>query len=245
MDKIFFWSGVRRVSPTLLSITPFGLIAGIAALESGMTPLQAQLSSVAFFAGSAQIASAQLLASGAPLLIAIATAMLINLRFMMYSAVLAPELPITGSPIKRTAKKMGLAYFLTDQVFALTHLKIAEQPSCTLDERVSFYLGCALPVWLCWQLATAAGIIFGNALPASWPIEFSIPLTFLALLFPTIKDKPGAIAAVVAGLLALLFHSLPWKLGLVAGAIGGIIAGGFSEGMINKKTAKPIQGAKD
>jgi predicted branched-subunit amino acid permease len=41
------------------------------------------------FAGSAQIAATQLFASGAPLLVILATAAIVNLRFLMYAASLA------------------------------------------------------------------------------------------------------------------------------------------------------------
>ncbi|MDT8444305.1 MAG: hypothetical protein RQ722_08435, partial [Desulfuromonadales bacterium] len=55
--------------------------------------------------------------------------------------------------------------------------------------------------------------------------DFAIPLTFLALLFPALKDRPTIIAAISAGILALIGHGLPYNLGLFLAALGGIVSG--------------------
>ena len=59
----------------------------------------------------------------------------------------------------------------------------------------------------------------GAHIPSSWSLDFAIPLTFLALLFPTIRNHPSAIAAVCAGILALAGHKLPYNLGLFFGLV--------------------------
>ena len=51
----------------LMSIIPFGMVCGAAAISAGMTPWQAFAMSWIIFAGSAQIAATQLFADGAPL----------------------------------------------------------------------------------------------------------------------------------------------------------------------------------
>lgn len=93
-----------------------------------------------------------------------------------------------------------------------------------------YYLGTALPIWLVWLSATAAGVLLGGQLPESWSLDFAIPLTFMALLFPAIKDRPSMLAAVVAGGTAALGAGLPFNLGLIIAALLGIVAGVVSEG---------------
>ncbi len=55
-------------------------------VASGIPPLVAMLMSILVFAGASMVASAQLLASAAPAAVIILTTLIINLRFMMYSA---------------------------------------------------------------------------------------------------------------------------------------------------------------
>jgi predicted branched-subunit amino acid permease len=69
--------------PVLLGIIPFGVITGVAMVASGIPPLVAMLMSILVFAGASMVASAQLLASAAPVAMVILTTLIINLRFMM------------------------------------------------------------------------------------------------------------------------------------------------------------------
>ena len=73
------------------------------------------------------------------------------------------------------------------------------------------------------------GIFLGAALPSSWPLDFAIPITFIAMVMPVLKDKPIVAAAVSAGTVALLAYSLPFKLGLILAALVGIFTGTYLE----------------
>ncbi|TMG76150.1 MAG: AzlC family ABC transporter permease, partial [Betaproteobacteria bacterium] len=50
----------------LPGVAAFGVIAGVAMVASGITPLMAMLMSLLVFAGASMVAAAQLLASGSP-----------------------------------------------------------------------------------------------------------------------------------------------------------------------------------
>jgi len=52
-----------------------------------------------------------------------------------------------------------------------------------------------------------------------------IPLTFLALAVPTIKDRFTGMAALIAGVVAVLAYGAPFKTGLVIASLAGILAG--------------------
>jgi len=84
-------------------------------------------------------------------------------------------------------------------------------------------------LWAVWQAGTAAGIFLGTQIPQTWSLDFVIPLTFMALLFPTIRDRSSVVAAVSAGLLALIGHNLPYNLGLFLASFGGIGAGWIAD----------------
>lgn len=54
-------------------------------------------------------------------------------------------------------------------------------------------------------------------------------MTFIALVFPVIRDRPTLFAAVAAGVTSILAADLPYKLGLVSAALVGILAGLLAE----------------
>jgi len=61
--------------------------------------------------------------------------------------------------------------------------------------------------------------------PAEWGLDFTLPLTFIALVVPALKDKAGVVTAVIASLAAVLFFGFPYKLGLIVSAFVAIAAG--------------------
>lgn len=213
-----FVSGVRAVAPIMLGIVPFGLIAGAAAVAAGLTLLDAIGLSMVVFAGASQLAAIGLLGDGAPLAIVVATVLVINLRLVMYSASLAPEL--LEEPRRW---KLLEAYLLTDQAYALAVTRFAE--GIPDADRRWYYLGAASPLWAVWQVCTVVGAVVGARVPEWLPLEFAVPLTFLALLVPAIEDRATGLAALAGGGVATLGAGLPLNAGLLLGAVLGILAG--------------------
>jgi 4-azaleucine resistance transporter AzlC len=212
-----FSEGVRAVAPVLVGIVPFGLVAGAAAVEVGLSGLQAVGLSVVVFAGAAQLGAIDLLGGDAPLAVVVVTALVINLRMLMYSASIAPHFRDAA-----TRWRAGLAYLLTDQAYALSVTRFgADRPV----RKRWYYLGAALPLWAVWQVCTVAGVVVGARVPDSLPLSFAVPLTFLALLVPAVTDRAAGVAATVGGVGAVVGAGLPLNLGLIAGALGGVVAG--------------------
>jgi 4-azaleucine resistance transporter AzlC len=210
-------AGARAILPVLLGVAPFGMIYGVLARATGIPPLAAQAMSMIVFAGSAQFIAVQLLGAGAPALVALVTTAVVNVRHALYGASLAPYLrPLAAR------WRWGLPYLMVDEVFAVT-IQYAERS--TPEQTGRFMLGAGVTLWTTWQVSTAAGIFLGAQVPASWSLEFALPLTFIALLLPALRDRAAMIAALTAGLGALAAVGLPLKLGLVAASIAGIAAG--------------------
>ncbi|WP_336336856.1 AzlC family ABC transporter permease [Haloarcula brevis] len=221
MDTSAFRRGARDAVPLLLGIVPFGLVAGIAAVNAGFGLPTAVGLSVVVFAGASQIAALELLRQDTPLSVVVATAVVINLRYLMYSASIAPYFR------EFTARwKAALAYVLTDQAYALS---VASYRSDRPVDRKWYYLGAAVTLWAVWQVTTVAGALLGTGVPDAWGLEFAIPLVFLAILVPAIEDRASAVAAVVGGALAVLGAGLPLNLGLLVGSAVGIAAGVVTE----------------
>ncbi|MEX0826347.1 MAG: AzlC family ABC transporter permease [Acidimicrobiia bacterium] len=218
-----FLAGVRSILPILLGVFPFGVIAGVAAVEAGLDTLQAIALSPIIFAGASQLATVDLVARDAAPVVIVLTALVINARFGMYSAALAPWLRGT-----RPAAKGLAAYLLTDQAFAVsvTHFERDQQD---LGLRTAFFFGAAIPLWVTWQVSSVVGVLIGAGVPPEWSLDFAIPLVFMALLLPAVKDRGTRAAALVAGTAAVVLIGLPLNLGLLAAAALGISAGVLAE----------------
>ena len=215
-----FLLGVRALLPMLLGVAPFGVIYGVVALQSGIPPLAAFLMSSLVFAGSAQFLLAQLVGTGAPLLLSVGAVGLINLRHALYSASVAPVL----HALPRRWKLL-LAYLLTDEAYAAAIPHLLGNPKSPVAHWILFGAGFAL--WAGWQLSTLAGVLVGTQLPPDLGLDFALPLTFIAIVVPLIDSRARLAAALVAGGVAVLLAGLPYKTGLFVAALAGLAAGAF------------------
>lgn len=202
----------------LLAVIPFGIITGVAMVASGIPPLVAMLMSIVVFAGASMVASAQLLASNTPIVLVILTTLVINLRFMMYSASLRTH--FAHAPLKQ---RLAVAYLTADNVYALVLNRFAEHPDD--PGKFEYFLGAGLLVWAVWQGAVLAGILIGAGVPPAWRLEFAAPLAFIALSIPFLRDRATMIAALAAAVAVVAFQDVPLRLNIILAAATGIAAG--------------------
>ena len=213
-----FWAGVRAEAPILLGTVPFGLIFGVVAVGGGVPAGITQAMSSIIFAGSAQFVAANLIGASVPALVIIVTVLMINLRHALYSASVAPY--VKHLPLRW---KWLLAYLLTDEAYAVA---ITEYRRPTpLQHKHWYFLGAGLALWSSWQASTAVGLLLGAQVPASWALDFTLPLTFIALVVPALRTRADTAAALTAGLLAVAVANAPLRLGLVIATICGIGVG--------------------
>lgn len=216
LAKSALWDGVKAELPITLGVIPFGMIYGVLGLAAGMTPLQTQAMSSIVFAGSAQFIGAQLISLGTPLPILWLTTAIVNLRHVLYSTAL-------GSDLQHLARRWRwlLAYLLTDEAYAATAVHYGNK-QIPLANKHYFFLGAGFTLWSSWQLSTAAGILLGTQVPPGWGLDFTLALTFIGIVVPTLKDRPNTMAALSAGAVAVLTFSWPYKLGLMIASLIGI-----------------------
>ncbi|MBM3145241.1 MAG: AzlC family ABC transporter permease [Chloroflexi bacterium] len=217
-----FLSGVKDELPILVGVIPFGMIYGILALGAGLTTIEAQAMSAVVFAGSAQFMVVQLAGVGAPALVMILTGLVINLRHALYSASVAPYLRHL-SPLWKAL----LAYLLTDEAYAVTITHYNKGGEYRLKHW--YFLGAGLALWSSWQISSMAGIFMGTRVPPEWSLDFTLALTFIALVIPALEDRASVLAAIAAGVAAVLAFGLPFKLGLMIAALIGILTGLWGE----------------
>src|SRR5574338_844979 len=217
-----FWAGVRAEAPLLIGVFPFGMIYGALALNAGLSKPASQLMSSIVFAGSSQFITAQLIHDSVPGFVIVLTIAVVNLRHMLYSASLAPYVASLS-----TRWKTLLSYLLTDEAYAATVIHYEQEGITPFGHW--FFLGAGFSLWFTWQVSTALGIFLGTAIPESWSLDFALPLTFIAMVVPVLKNRAAIAAALSAGVVALLAYSLPYKLGLILAALVGIIVGTLLE----------------
>jgi 4-azaleucine resistance transporter AzlC len=222
-------SGARAIAPVLLALVPFGVAFGATATESGLSALEALGMSVFIAAGAAQLAALPLLSAGASVAVVVLTVLIINLRLMLYSASMAPHfrsLPLWWKGL--------LSYHLTDQAYAATITRFdageTEEP-----HKRWYYLGTGLAIWTTWQAATMTGVFLGAFVSADWSLDFVLPLVFIAMAVPAIKDRSTGAAALTAGAAAVSCAVLPLNLGLIAAALAGVVGGLVAETVTGRR----------
>ena len=215
-----FLAGARDTFPLIVGAIPFGLIFGTLAINSGLSFAATMAMSSIVFAGSAQFIAVGLVAAGIGWPIIILTTFVVNLRHALYSATLAPY-------AKRLPQRwqVPMAFWLTDETFAVVAARysyVGDSPTLKW-----YYLGSALFMYLNWQFCTFLGLMVGQRIPdaAAWGLDFAMPVTFIGMVIPYLKNRPMWATTVVAGVVALVAYPLPHKLGLILAALAGIAAG--------------------
>jgi 4-azaleucine resistance transporter AzlC len=224
-----FVSGTKAIVPVLLALIPFAVAFGATAMGNGLSSLEALAMSVFVFAGAAQLAAIPLLSAGASVAVIVLTVLVVNLRMTLYSASLAPHfrrLPIWWKSL--------LSYLLTDQAYAATITRFDDGETEEPDKRW-YFLGVAVAIWVTWQAGTMLGVFLGGWASEGWSLDFVLPLTFIALAVPTVKDRATTAAAITADGTAVLAATLPLNLGLIIAASVGVLGGLFAESATERR----------
>ena len=144
----------------------------------------------------------------ATIFVVVATGLIINLRFVLYSAAISSTLRGEGF-----WTKMGAAFFLTDQSYLLMTAHEADFRSS--KDAIQFYFGACFCMALTWHFSVLAGFLFGNFAPRAWELDYAVPLSFIVLLVPTLRNRKYFAVAICSAVASVLLHELPLNLGLI------------------------------
>jgi 4-azaleucine resistance transporter AzlC len=192
-----FKNGIKDAFPIVLGYLPIGMAFGMLAVSKGLTALQATTMSIFIFAGSAQLVSIEMIASGAAVAAIVAMTFLVNLRHLLLSASLSlhlRNLPLYYYPF--------LGFLITDESFAVGMSKINNQ-----QNKHRYFFGLGLTAYLGWVSSSALGafltgfINFGSG----GALDFVLPAMFIVLLVMQISSKSEIIVAVFSALLSIFF----------------------------------------
>lgn len=201
-----------------LGIAAWGLVTGVAMVKSGLGVPLSVLMSLVVFAGTAQLAALPLIASGAPIWVVWATALCVNLRFLIFSAQWRPyfgHLPL--------GRRLTLGYFCADLNY-VTFMQRFPEPR-PAPEQVPYFLGGAALNWVAWQGASMLGIFLADSVPTHWGIGFAGTLALLGLTYSLLSGHATWAAAVVAGCAATAAYALPLKLNIVVAIASAVVIG--------------------
>lgn len=228
-----FWCGYRDCAPFILIVIPYSMLFGVVARDAGLDVLQTISMSVLVIAGASQFTAIALLQDQAPVFIALLAALAVNLRMAMYSAALVPHLGHV-----RLSLRAVMAYLMVDQAFAVAVRTYQEAPDMTPTSKVAYYFGAMMLICPFWYGFTLVGALVGQAIPASFSLDFAVPVCFIALTAPLLRSGPHIVAALVACIAALAFSWVPWSLGLIIAAILGVFAGGQAELYVTRRAQR-------
>ncbi len=211
-----FKNGIIQELPIQIGVFPFGIIYGIIAIESGLSWLQAFLMSSIIFAGASQIAFTKLYLIVSPLTL-LTSIIAINMRHLLYGLSINEYLKTLS-----LRWRISLSYLLTDEAYAVSIKYFYKNKN---QEFFHYHLlGSGLTLFITWQLSSLMGIFFGEKIPNFLNLEFIIPLSFIAIIIPILKNKNEVIACLISGFSSIIFYTLNIEFWIIASAFSGIIS---------------------
>ncbi|HEY5762906.1 MAG TPA: AzlC family ABC transporter permease [Rhodocyclaceae bacterium] len=208
--------------PLSIGLVPWAMVTGIAMIGAGLTPVQAMGMNIIVFAGTAQIGTLPLIAIGAPMWLIVVTALVLNLRFVIFSAAISHGFRGVSTPLRWLS-----GYLLTDGVFAVCLNKMLDVEDRAW--RLGYYLAPSIFTWILWQVFALIGVLAADSIPKDWSLEFMASIALMVLLAPMVKARPMLVAATTGGVVAVLLSGLPLRMGVIVAIVAGIAAGFAAE----------------
>ncbi len=211
------------MSGVSLGIAAWGLVTGVAMVKSGLSVPLALMMSLMVFAGSAQLAAIPLMMVGTPVWVIWATALCVNLRFVIFSAQWRPF-------FERFPRwqRLSLGYFCADLNYVM-FMKRFNEPSDD-EGQIEYFIGGSLMNWSAWQIPSVIGIVLADVIPTHWGLGFAGVLALLGLTYSLLSDKVTAFATLVAASAAVAAFALPFRLYIVVAIAAAVCVGLLIDG---------------
>jgi predicted branched-subunit amino acid permease len=215
-----FRLGVRDMAPVAPGMAAWGLMTGVATVNSGLSGVEVLLMTLLPYAGSSQLASLPLIAAGAPLWVVLATAFCVNLRFIVFSAHLRDymmDLPL--------AERLFRGYVTADlsYMMMLKHWPQAAPDAAGRRQQRSYLAGNCLLGWISWIGASLLGVAFAASIPLSWGLGFAGTLALIGVLFSLANSPLRALSAAISCAAAVAAFALPLRLNILVGIAAAVV----------------------
>lgn len=182
--------------PLAIAIAAYGLSYGVLATQANFSLLGSLTLSMLVFSGSLQMVAVAMLTGGASLATVLFTSVLLNLRNLLYGAALAEGL----APAKKW--RWLLSFGVSDEPFVLGSSRFKKYGPDPL------YFGIVVGTfYIAWVISSLIGALIGNQIdPQKWGLDLAFPITFVALLIPSLKEKPLIATALAAAVIAIVLE---------------------------------------
>lgn len=232
VEQSAFRDGFRASSPAMPGIFAWGLVTGMAMVKSGLTLWQALGMTFLVFAGSAQLASLPLIVANAPIWMVFLTALVVNLRFVIFGAAIGPH--FSHLPWHR---RLRYGYINADITMGIFPQRFPAATYAQREGKIGFYKGIGYPNWCTWQAGSVAGILLAARIPESWNVGFAGTLALLAVMIPLTVNAAALAGVLVSAAIAVLANALPYRLGLLAAVVAGMIVAMAVDSVLDGKRA--------
>jgi predicted branched-subunit amino acid permease len=226
IDRGAYHEGTRAMVPFAFPIGVWGLVTGVAMVNAGLSIPIAILITLTVFAGSAQLAVLPLLITATPLPVVWVTALLVNLRFVIFAAAARRSFVTL-----RWQQRMLAGYLNGDLGFALFSRRFADAEHQGNPEQWGFFYGGAVVNWLAWIGASIAGILLGASAPETWGLNQAAYFALLAVLIPMVHRAPVAAGVLVTAVVAVITVHFPMRLGLLLAVVAGVLVAMLAEAL--------------
>jgi predicted branched-subunit amino acid permease len=187
-----FASGFRAIIPFWLGAAPIAFTYVLTARNVGFSNLSILLMSIFIFSAIVQLNTLQLLQYDATSSVILLTGLLLSVHQILLGVVLQKRLTLS------MPQRLLAAFLLTDAAYAAT---IHRQ-----NLNLWYLLGAGCSMFVAWNGFTLLALLVGQHVMISehWQLDFAIPLIFLMLLIPLLKNSTSILVAFIAASLMVI-----------------------------------------
>lgn len=210
----------ERLRPVLAACVTLGFAVGVFAVSFGVTAVAAGASvaqtcamSLLVFTGASQFAAVSVFGAGGSAAAAFGGAALLAARNSVYGLAMAPHLRCS------LGKRLVAAQLTIDESTAMAAAQEDEA------HRVAAFWITGLSVYLFWNIGTLIGALLGSAIdPKVLGLDAAFPAAFLAILWPLLRERCSAMAALIgASLCLVLIPFVPVGVPILCAAVGILV----------------------
>ena len=185
---------VRDIALVCLADAVVAVSFGAVAVDAGLPAWLPILLSLLVFAGASQFLLVGIVASGGGLLPAVVAGLLVNARHVPFGLAVADSL--RGG----VARRLLGSHLMVDESVAFA---VAQRDP---RRRAVAYWTCGASLFVCFNLATVAGVLAGGAVgdTDAWGLDAAFPAVLLALVLPALRDGRTRRAALLGAAIAVV-----------------------------------------
>jgi 4-azaleucine resistance transporter AzlC len=202
----------RDVAAIAAACFVIGVSFGAIAVSSGVPAVQASAMSLFVFAGGAQFLAVGVVGAGGTAVAAVLAGLLLNARHLPFGLAI-------GDALGRR-RWLG-SHLMTDETVAF-----ALAPADPAARRKAYWLAGGT-LYVIWNVGTVVGAVAGSAAgdPDAYGIDAAFPAAMLALVLPSLKERPALRTALAGGAIALITAPfLPPGLPVLVALLGLVFA---------------------